>query len=38
MFSGDIGEVAKVALEEGMAGLSRFQPKLFHPISPMLAN
>jgi DNA ligase-1 len=38
MFSGDIGEVAKVALEEGMGGLSRFRPKLFHPISPMLAN
>lgn len=38
MFSGDIGDVAKVALEEGMIGLSHFQPKLFHPISPMLAN
>lgn len=38
MFSGDIGDMAKVALEEGMIGLSRFQPKLFHPISPMLAN
>lgn len=38
MFSGDIGEVGQVALEEGIAGLSRFQPKLFHPISPMLAN
>ncbi len=38
MFSGNIGEVAQVALEEGIAGLSRFQPQLFHPISPMLAN
>lgn len=38
MFSGDIGEVGQVALEEGSAGLSRFQPRLFHPISPMLAN
>ncbi len=38
MFSGDIGEVARATLEEGMAGLSRFQPTLFHPISPMLAN
>ncbi len=38
MFSGDIGEVGRVALEEGIAGLSRFQPQLFHPISPMLAN
>jgi len=38
MFSGDIGEVARVALEEGSAGLSRFQPRLFHPILPRLAN
>ncbi len=38
MFSGDIGQVAQVALEEGAAGLSHFQPRLFHPISPMLAN
>ncbi len=38
MFSGDIGEVARVAIEEGLAGLSRFQPALFRPISPMLAN
>jgi DNA ligase-1 len=38
MFSGNIGEVAKVAIEEGASGLSRFQPKLFHPISPMLAS
>jgi DNA ligase-1 len=38
MFSGNIGEVARVALEEGLEGFSRFQPKLFHPIIPMLAN
>ncbi len=38
MFSGDIGEVAGAALTEGSAGLSRFQPRLFNPISPMLAN
>jgi len=38
MFSGDIGKVAQVALDEGMTGLSLFQPRLFHPISPMLAN
>ncbi len=38
MFSGDIGKVAQVALEEGIAGLSHFQPTLFSPISPMLAN
>jgi DNA ligase-1 len=38
MFSGDIGEVAQVALEEGSSGLARFGPRLFHPISPMLAS
>jgi DNA ligase-1 len=38
MFSGDIGEVARVALEGGLKGLSRFQPRLFYPIAPMLAN
>jgi DNA ligase-1 len=38
MFSGDIGEVARAALEEGTQGLSLLKPKLFHPISPMLAN
>lgn len=38
MFSSDIGEVARVALEEGIQGLSRFKPRLFHPIAPMLAN
>ncbi|UCC66024.1 MAG: ATP-dependent DNA ligase [Deltaproteobacteria bacterium] len=38
MFSGDIGEVARVSLEEGAAGLARFKPRLFQPISPMLAN
>ncbi len=38
MFSGDIGEVARAGLEEGLEGLSRFRPRLFHPISPMLAN
>ena len=38
MFSGNVGEVARIALEEGNEGLSRFQPRLFHPIAPMLAN
>ncbi len=38
MFSGNIGEIARAALEEGIEGLSRFQPRLFHPIAPMLAN
>lgn len=38
MFSGDIGEVARSALEEGLAGLSRFRVELFRPVAPMLAN
>lgn len=38
MFSGSIGEVARTAIEENVSGLSRFQPRLFHPISPMLAS
>ncbi len=38
MLSGNIGEVARVALEEGVSGLSSFKPRLFKPISPMLAN
>ncbi|RJQ53820.1 MAG: ATP-dependent DNA ligase [Desulfobacteraceae bacterium] len=38
MFSGDIGEIARTAMEGGEAGLSRFAPTLFHPVSPMLAS
>jgi len=38
MFSGHLGEVARVAVEEGAAGLSRFSLRLFTPIAPMLAN
>ncbi len=38
MFSGDIGTVARTALEEGLKGLSRLQPQLFQPVAPMLAN
>jgi DNA ligase-1 len=38
MFSGNIGEVAEAALKDGAAGLARFGPRLFYPISPMLAN
>ena len=38
MFSGNIGEVARVALEEGAAGLSRFSLRLLSPVAPMLAN
>jgi DNA ligase-1 len=38
MFSGNIGEIARVAMEEGMTGLARFTLKLLSPIAPMLAN
>lgn len=38
MFSGHLGEVARVSLEEGAAGLSRFSLRLFTPVAPMLAN
>jgi DNA ligase-1 len=38
MFSGVIGEVARAALEEGVAGLARFTLRLLTPVSPMLAN
>ncbi|SLM49487.1 putative DNA ligase [Nitrospira japonica] len=38
MFSGDIGEVARLALEEGTAGLARIEFQLLNPIAPMLAN
>ncbi|MFN8178965.1 MAG: ATP-dependent DNA ligase [bacterium] len=35
---GDLAEVAKVALAEGEAGLSRFRVQLFRPLPPMLAS
>jgi len=38
MFGGDLGAVARVAMTEGHAGLERFQPQLFHPLAPMLAQ
>jgi len=38
MFSGSIGEVARAALQEGAAGLSRFSLRLLSPVAPMLAN
>jgi DNA ligase-1 len=38
MFSGDIGEVARAAREEGAAGLARFSLRLLQPVAPMLAN
>jgi DNA ligase-1 len=38
MFSGNIGEVAQAAMEEGPGGLARFSLRLFKPVSPMLAD
>ena len=38
MYSGNPGEVARVALSEGAAGLSRFSLQLLSPVAPMLAN
>ncbi len=38
MFSGDLGEVARAALEEGAAGLSRFSLRVLSPVAPMLAH
>lgn len=38
MFSGSIGVVARAALEEGAAGLSRLSFRLFAPVAPMLAQ
>jgi DNA ligase 1 len=38
MYSGDVGRVARAALEEGASGLSRFTLQLLSPVSPMLAN
>jgi DNA ligase-1 len=37
MFAPDIGTLARAALEEGPAGLTRFSLTLFKPIAPMLA-
>jgi len=38
MFSGSVGEVARVALTEGAAGLARFSLRLLSPVAPMLAS
>jgi len=38
MYSGNLGEVARTALEEGAAGLSRFSLRLLEPVAPMLAS
>jgi DNA ligase-1 len=38
MYSGNVGEVARAALEEGAAGLGRFSLRLLSPVAPMLAS
>ena len=38
MFAGSVGEVARVALEQGASGLARFGLQLFTPVAPMLAS
>ena len=38
MMCGDLSEVARVALTEGPAALSRYAIQLFRPVEPMLAS
>jgi DNA ligase-1 len=38
MYSGNLGEVARAALEEGAGGLARFSLRLLSPVAPMLAS
>jgi DNA ligase-1 len=38
MYSGDVGRVARAALEQGAAGLTGFSLQLLSPVSPMLAS
>lgn len=38
MMAGDLGEVARVALQEGPSALSRYAIQLFRPVQPMLAE
>jgi DNA ligase-1 len=38
MMAGDLGAVARAALEHGTAGLSAFSIRLFQPVQPMLAE
>ncbi|HEY8537799.1 MAG TPA: ATP-dependent DNA ligase [Steroidobacteraceae bacterium] len=38
MYEGNLGVVARVAIEEGARGLRRFQLQLMSPIAPMLAQ
>jgi DNA ligase 1 len=38
MFADNLGDVARAALQEGAAGLSRFSMRLLSPVAPMLAS
>jgi DNA ligase-1 len=38
MLSGDLGLVARTALQEGASGLARFHLEVFRPVQPMLAQ
>jgi len=38
MMAGDVARVARAALEEGDAGLARFDVQLMRPVQPMLAQ
>jgi len=38
MFTGDLGEVARTALEDGEAGLKGVRMRMFVPLKPMLAT
>ena len=38
MLAGDLGQVARTALEEGAEGLARHAIQLFRPVRPMLAG
>ena len=38
MLVADLGRVARAALTQGAAGLTRFRVELFHPLQPMLAQ
>lgn len=38
MFAQDLGQLARVALSEGAAGLARFSLRLLSPVAPMLAS
>lgn len=38
MYAKDLGTLARAALTEGIAALSRFQLELFAPVAPMLAQ